>query len=145
MPNRQVKSWHASLIHGRNVRRQRKPFRCGDRERLDLAIAQLLKGIPGLIEHEIDLPCDQILHGGRCPSIGHELNVRAGTTLEVRAKQPTQVANTPADALFGWLSARLSIPSGLLAGNASFASIKAGASVRREIASKSLSKSYESE
>src|SRR6478735_10039260 len=89
MPNRQVKSRHASLIHGRNVRRQRKPFRCGDRERLDLAIAQLLKGIPRLIEHEINLPCDQILHRGRCPSIGHELNVRAGTTLEVRAKQPT--------------------------------------------------------
>ena len=64
------------LIHGRNVSPcQRAGLGCNS-VCLDPSSAHLRKRIGDLVDHQLDLPGNKVLHSGSCPAIGRELKVR---------------------------------------------------------------------
>ena len=86
MPNRNMKPWHASLVHGGNVGCRREAHLVRDRIRLDRAGTHLRNGIGGLVDHDVDLAGDEILHRGPGATVGDKLEFRAGDALESRPR-----------------------------------------------------------
>jgi hypothetical protein len=53
-----------------------------DRQRLELARAHLLHRIGQVVEHQLDLPAEQVLHRGRAALVGHVHHVDLGLGFE---------------------------------------------------------------
>jgi hypothetical protein len=78
-PNSDVESWQSCLIHRGDVRRGRQAHFAGDGVRLDVTIAHMRQGVRRLIEHQIDMPPYQVLHGrGRASVLEAVLDGRRG-------------------------------------------------------------------
>src|SRR5262249_34782132 len=82
-PDRGIEPRQPALVDGRNFGRRGKPRLGGDAIGLELAAAHLRQRARGLVEHEIDLPRDQVLQHLRRAAVGHELEILADSGLEI--------------------------------------------------------------
>src|SRR5215510_3123308 len=83
-PDRDVESWQSRLIHRGDVGRGGEAHFGGDGVRLDVAVAHMRQGVRRLIEHQVDVPAYQVLHGRGRAAVLRESKRRASGTLEVR-------------------------------------------------------------
>ena len=82
-PDRGIKAGQSALIQRRNIGGRGEPGFGGDAIRLDLTAAHLRQRARHLVEHDVDLPGNQVLqHLGRA-AIRHELEAGADRILEI--------------------------------------------------------------
>ena len=85
VPNRDVEARQANLIDGRDIWRNCKPRARRHREGLYQLVAHLRQRIRRLVEHNLDLPSDQVLHRWTGPPVGHEKELGVAEILEIDA------------------------------------------------------------
>src|SRR5262249_26914196 len=82
-PDRSEESGEPTLVDGRNFWRRGKSRFGGDAIGLDQAAAHLRQRARDLVEHEIDMPRDQVLQDQWRAAIGYELEILADGGLEI--------------------------------------------------------------
>ena len=84
-PARHIKSGHAGLVRGRNVRHRGRALRRQVGERLDLAAADLRQRHRALHDQQVHRAGDKVGHGRARAAIGNELHFLLGKVLEQHA------------------------------------------------------------
>ncbi len=79
-----MKSGQARFVGGRNVWRGIEALVAGNGIGADVAGADLGDEIGGLVDNEIDLPGDEVVHGRRRAAIRHVLQLDAADVLEIK-------------------------------------------------------------
>ncbi len=81
-PQRHVESGQAGFVHSRNIGCGLRPLGVGDGITADGPGAHLVDGIGELIDDEVDLSGNEIVHRRSRAAIGHILQLEAGCRLE---------------------------------------------------------------
>src|SRR6185436_14459771 len=71
VPERHVETGNAGLVNAGDVGRGRNPLAVSDRIGANLAGANLLHGIRGLVDDDVDLPRDEVVERRAGAAIGH--------------------------------------------------------------------------
>ena len=83
VPIGDVQPRQARLVDGRDVGRG-EPSRLGHHcVGPDCAAAHLLDGVGALVEHQVDLAADEVVHRRRAAAVGNKAKLRARSLLEV--------------------------------------------------------------
>src|SRR5882724_5334256 len=88
-----MKPGQARLVGGRDVRRGLEALVAGDGIGADVTGANLADGIGGLVDDEIDLSGDEVVHGRRRAAIRHVLQLDAADVLEIKPGDVTARAS----------------------------------------------------
>ena len=119
VPDRHVQARHAGLVDRRDVGRRRQPRLGRHRIGLDLAVAHLRQRVRRLVEHQVDLAGDQILHRRRRrrdrARTGSACRSCSGNRRRRHAAAPP-APTVPPTPCRGWPSARRPAPCRSFAG-----------------------------